>query len=202
MKQHSRKLFAFNMMSMDGCFEGPDHDISWHQVDEEFNQFAIEQTSAAGAILFGRVTYELMAGFWPTPAAKRDDPTVADLMNRLPKIVVSSTLQKTEWENTRLINDNIEAEITALKQQPGKDLAVFGSATLLSFLIEKNLVDEHRIMINPVVLGAGTPLFKDIESPLHLKFVKTRTFRSGNILLIYQAANGNERSESSTTLPA
>jgi dihydrofolate reductase len=85
-----RKLFAFNMVTLDGFFEGPNRDISWHTVDDEFNQFAVEQTSTVGAILFGRVTYELMASYWPSPAAQSDDPVVANLMNTLPKVVFSS----------------------------------------------------------------------------------------------------------------
>jgi len=184
-----RKLFTFNMVSLDGFFEGPSHDISWPNVDDEFNQFAIEQTGSVGTILFGRVTYELMASYWPTPAALEDDPFVADLMNRLPKIVFSRTLQKAEWNNTRLIKNNIAGEITTLKGQPGNDLAVFGSANLISSLHQMNLIDEHRIMVNPVVLGNGTPLFQGIKSPIRLKLLKTRTFRSGNVLLNYQPGN-------------
>jgi dihydrofolate reductase len=180
-----RKLFAFNMVSLDGFFEGPNQNISWHNVDDEFNQFAIEQTSSVDTILFGRVTYELMASYWPSPAATADDPIVAGLMNSLPKIVFSRTLQKAEWNNTRLINDNVAEEISQLKQRPGKDLALFGSANLLSTLIQMGLVDEHRIMVNPVVLGSGTPLFQGIRNPLNLELLKTRTFRSGNVLLCY-----------------
>ena len=181
-----RKLFAFNMVSLDGFFEGPNRDINWHNVDDEFNQFAIEQTSAVDTILFGRVTYELMAGYWPTPAATTDDPVIADLMNRLPKIVFSRTLQKAEWNNTRLIKDHIAEEITTLKQQPGKDLALFGSANLLSTLIQMGLIDEHRIIVNPIVLGSGTPLYQGLKEKLNLKLLKTKTFRNGNVLLYYQ----------------
>jgi len=181
-----RKLFAFNMVSLDGFFEGPNRDINWHNVDDEFNQFAIEQTSTVDTILFGRVTYELMAGYWPTPAATTDDPVIADLMNRLPKIVFSRTLQKAEWNNTRLIKDHIAEEITTLKQQPGKDLALFGSANLLSTLIQMGLIDEHRIIVNPIVLGSGTPLYQGLKDKLNLKLLKTKTFRNGNVLLYYQ----------------
>ncbi len=184
-----RRLFAFNMVTLDGFFEGPNQDISWHHVDDEFNQFAIEQTSTVDTILFGRVTYELMANYWPTPAATTDDPIVADLMNRLPKIVFSRTLQRAEWNNTRLIKDNIAEEISKLKQQSGKDLALFGSANLLSTLIQMDLIDEHRIMVNPVVLGSGTPLFQGIKGKFNLKLLKARTFRSGNVLLYYQPDN-------------
>jgi dihydrofolate reductase len=181
-----RKLFAFNMVTLDGFFEGPNQDISWHNVDDEFNQFAIEQTGTVDAILFGRRTYELMASYWPTDAAIKDDPTIAGLMNSLPKIVFSRTLQKAEWNNTRLIKDNIAEEILKLKGQPGKEIAVFGSADLLSTLIQLDLVDEHRIIVNPVVLGSGTPLFKNVKDRLNLKLTRSRTFDSGNVLLYYQ----------------
>ena len=181
-----RKLFTFNMVTLDGFFEGPNQDISWHHVDDEFNQFAIEQTSNLDTILFGRVTYQLMASYWPTPAAMTDDPIVAGIMNRVPKIVFSRTLERAEWNNTRLVKDHIAEEITMLKQQPGNDLALFGSANLLSTLMQMDLVDEHRIMVNPVVLGAGTPLFQGIRDKLNLKLLKVKTFRSGNILLHYQ----------------
>jgi dihydrofolate reductase len=183
-----RKLFAFNMVTLDGFFEGRNHDIGWHNVDDEFNQFAIEQARTVSAILFGRVTYELMASYWPTPAAQLDDPIVANLMNTLPKVVFSRTLQKAEWNNTRLIKSNIAEEVLKMKQEQGHDLAVFGSANLLSSLMQLNLVDEHRLMINPVLIGSGTPLFRNVKGRLNLKLVKTRTFGSGNILLYYQPA--------------
>ena len=111
-----RRLFSFNMVTLDGFFEGPNHEIDWHNADGEFNEFAIEQTSAVDTILFGRVTYQLMASYWPTPTALKNDPIVAGLMNRVPKIVVSQTLEKAEWNNTRLIKDHIAEEILKLKE--------------------------------------------------------------------------------------
>jgi dihydrofolate reductase len=181
-----RKLFAFNMVTLDGFFEGPNQDISWHNVDDEFNEFAVEQTGTLGAILFGRVTYEGMASYWPTPAAQSNDPVIASLMNTLPKVVFSRTLQKAGWNNTRLIKDNVADQILRMKQEPGNDLAVFGSANLLSSLMQMNLVDEHRVMVNPVLIGRGTPLFRNIDQKVNLKLLKTRTFKSGNVLLYYQ----------------
>jgi dihydrofolate reductase len=127
-----------------------------------------------------------MASYWPTPAAQSDDPVVANLMNILPKMVFSRTLQKAEWNNTRLINDNVAEEVLKMKQEPGNDLAVFGSADLLSSLLRLGLIDEHRVMINPVLIGSGTPLFRNIDQKVNLKLVKTRTFKSGNVLLYYQ----------------
>jgi len=184
-----RKLFSFNMVTLDGFFEGPNREIDWHNVDTEdgeFNEFAIEQLNAMDTLLFGRVTYQLMASYWPTPAAIEGDPIVADLMNRLPKVVVSRTLEKAEWNNTRLIKDHIAEEILKLKQQPGKDIALFGSANLMSTLMQMDLIDEHRIMVNPVILGDGNPLFKKTKDRQNLKLIRTRTFRSGNVLLCYQ----------------
>ena len=181
-----RKLFAFNMISLDGFFEGPDHDINWHNVDNEFNDFAIEQTSAVGALLFGRVTYQLMESYWPTPNALNDDPEIAGLMNSLPKIVISKTLEKAEWNNTRIIKDNLQEEILNLKKQPGKDLAVFGSANLLSTLMQMDLVDEHRVMVAPIILARGNPLFKDAAHKINLRLIRSRIFDSGNVLLYYE----------------
>jgi dihydrofolate reductase len=180
-----RKLIAFNLVTLDGFFEGPDHDINWHNVDDEFNEFAIEQTSSLGTLLFGRVTYQMMEAFWPTPMAIQTDPIVAGLMNGLPKVVFSRSLEKAEWNNTRLIKDHIAEEVTALKQQTGKDMAVFGSADLLTTLIQMDLVDEHRLLVNPIVLGSGSPIFKNVKNSFKLKLIKTRVFQNGNILLCY-----------------
>jgi dihydrofolate reductase len=180
-----RKTYFFILTSVDGFFEGPNHDIFWHNVDEEFNEFANEQLSSTDMLLFGRVTYEMMASYWPTPAAKADDPVIAGLMNALPKIVVSTTLDKAEWENTRLIKDNVAEEVGKLKQQAGKDMIVMGSSDLAVSLAEMGLVDEFRIMVNPVVLGAGKPVFSGIHGRMNLKLLKTRTFGNGNVLLYY-----------------
>ncbi|HTX79831.1 MAG TPA: dihydrofolate reductase family protein [Longilinea sp.] len=181
-----RKLIAFNLMTLDGFFEGPGHDIKWHNVDKEFDEFSIAQLESAGALLFGRVTYELMANFWPSEMALEDDPIVAKWMNSLPKVVFSRTLETAEWNNTRLVKTNVAGEITKLKQQPGKDLFLFGSADLAATLIKLGLIDEYRILLNPIVLGKGSPLFKGVEKPFKLSLVKTQTFQNGNILLYYQ----------------
>jgi len=181
-----RKVIFFMLTTLDGFFEGPNREIDWHNVDEEFNEFAIDQLNSVDVLLFGRVTYELMASYWPTPAAATDDPIVADKMNHLPKIVFSKTLSSVDWQNTRLVKENIAEEISKLKQQPGKDLIIFGSSDLAVTFIRHGLIDEYRIMVNPVVLGNGKPLFKGINDKLNLKLLKTKTFRSGNVLLYYQ----------------
>lgn len=181
-----RKLFVFNLVTLDGYFEGPNRDISWHNVDAEFNEYAIDMLNSVDTLLFGRVTYELMAGFWPTPDAIKNDPIVAGKMNSLPKIVFSKTLEKVEWNNTRLVKSNIEEETRKMKKLPGKDMALLGSGSIMSEFVQRSLIDEYRIMVNPIILGDGTPLFKGIKDRIKLKLVKTRTFRNGNVLLYYQ----------------
>lgn len=184
------KLFCFNMVTLDGFFEGPDPwSIDWHNANsQEFNDFAVEQLNTIGTLLFGRATYQGMASYWPSPAALESDPEVAGAMNSLPKVVFSRTLEAASWNNTRIVRDNIADEITRLKRQPGKDLALFGSARLMSTLMRLNVIDEHRVMVNPVVLGRGTPLFQGLERPLNLKLVGVRPFDSGNVLLRYAPA--------------
>jgi dihydrofolate reductase len=181
-----RKVIFQMMVTLDGFFEGPNREIDWHIVDEEFNAYANDLLNSVDVLLFGRVTYELMASYWPTSSATTDDPIIADKMNNLPKIVFSKTLEKAEWKNTRLVKGNIAEEVSKLKHQPGNDLAIFGSSDLALSLIPMDLIDEYRIIVNPVVLGSGKPLFKGINKRLNLKLLKTRTLGSGNVILYYQ----------------
>lgn len=176
------------MTTLDGFFEGPNQDISWHNVDEEFNEFAIDQLNETGTLLFGRITYQGMASYWPTDAAIHDDPEVAGLMNSLSKIVFSRTLDKPEWNNSRLVKNNVVEEVSKLKQQPGKDIAIFGSSDLAVTLAEQGLIDEYRIIVNPLFLGGGTPLLKGIKEKVNLKLLNARIFKSGNVLLYYAPA--------------
>jgi dihydrofolate reductase len=184
-----RKVFLFNMTTLDGFFEGPNQDISWHNTDEEFNEFAINQLHGIDTLLFGRVTYQIMASYWPTDSAISDDPEVAGLMNSLQKVVFSKTLDRADWNNSRLVKENTTEEVVKLKQQPGKDIAIFGSSALAVTLAENNLIDEYRIIVNPVFLGQGTSLLKGIKEKLNLKLLNARIFKSGNVLLYYAPAN-------------
>jgi len=181
-----RKVFVFNMISLDGYFEGPNREIDWHNVDTEFNEYAIDMLNSVDRLLFGRVTYELMASYWPTPEAMKKDPIVAERMNNLPKIVFSRTLNEVRWNNTRPMKENIEEEVKNMKTQSGKDMALLGSGNILTQFAQCALIDEYRIMVNPIALGNGKPLFKGIKDRLNLKLLTTRTFRNGNILLYYQ----------------
>jgi dihydrofolate reductase len=182
------KIIVFNLTTLDGFFEGPKQDISWHHVDEEFNDFAIEQLNTVDTLLFGRVTYEMMALYWPTPTAIKDDPVVAGKMNSLPKIVFSRTLPQADWQNTRLIKNNFVEEVSKLKKSPGKDMFIFGSSDLVVSFIPYGLIDEYRIMVNPIFLGAGKPLLKGIQNKVELKLIKTKIFKSGNVLICYEPA--------------
>jgi dihydrofolate reductase len=176
-----RKLFVSNLMSLDGFFEGPNHEFNWFTPDEEFFDYAREMLRSVDTILFGRRTYEHMAGYWPSAA--RDE--IADRMNSLPKVVVSSTLQKVEWNNSALIHGNIADEISKLKEKPGKGIVILGSAMLASFLLQEGLIDEYRVIVAPLLLGRGNSLFP-IKQPVTLRLEKTKLLHSGVIVLYYQ----------------
>lgn len=180
-----RKMFSFMMVSADGYHAAPGGALDWHTVDQEFSQFALAQLRQATTLVFGRVTYELMAAFWPTRFGKESDPDVANAMNTTPKVVISRTLAQATWSRTRIIGNNVEEELATLKQQPGSDVAVVGSSTLTAGLLQAGLLDELRIMVNPVILGWGSPLFAG-AAKTGLKLLETRPFASGNVLLRYQ----------------
>jgi len=183
-----RKVIFQMMVTLDGFYEGLNGDIDWHNVDKEFNEYAIDLLNSIDILLFGRKTYQMMAGYWPTPDAVKNSPVIAGKMNSLSKIAFSRTLTTVEWENTRLVKDNIPEEMAKLKRLPGKDIAIFGSSDLALTFIEHGLIDEYRIMINPVVLGAGKPLFLGIKTKLNLELAKRRVFKSGNVLGYYEPA--------------
>ena len=180
-----RKVLFFMMTTLNGFYERGQWEIDWHNVDDEFTRFAIEQIESVDTLLFGRVTYEGMASYWPTPAAIADSPATAEQMNSLPKIVFSNTLEKAEWGNTRLVRGNAAEEVAGLKEQAGKDVIIFGSSDLAVSLAERGLIDEYRIMVNPILLGAGKPVFNGLNRDVPLKLLGTRTFKNGNVLLTY-----------------
>ena len=148
-----RKLFVSNLMSLDGFFEGPNHEFNWFMPDEEFFDYAKDMLRSVDTILFGRATYEHMAAYWPS--AERDE--IAEKMNGLQKLVVSSTLKKTEWNNSTLITGDFVQEISRLKEEPGKDIVILGSATLASDLLQRGLIDEYRVDPRAFAAGAWPP---------------------------------------------
>ncbi len=178
-----KKLIVFNMLTVDGYFAGVNGEIDWHNVDAEFNEFAEKQTPEFGTLIFGRVTYELMAGYWPSAAALKDDSIIAGIMNSANKIVFSRSLKSVEWNNSRLVKDINPDEIKKLKEAAEKDMAIFGSGQIVQQFAKLGLVDEYRLMINPIILGAGKPLFKEYQT---LKLLSSREFKNGNVLLSYR----------------
>jgi dihydrofolate reductase len=185
-----RKLFSFMVVTLDGFYEGPNKEFDWPTVDEEFNDFAVRQLNDVDTLLFGRVTYEGMAAYWPTREAVEYDPLIARLMNDVPKIVYSSTLDEATWNNTTLVTEDAATSVAALKKQPGKDLALFGSPKLTVSLLEAGLVDELRVMVAPLLLGAGATLFRGLSGRVPLELTTTTTFSSGNVLLSYHPVRG------------
>ncbi len=181
-----RKVIASEFVTLDGYFSGPNGELDWHNVDEEFNEWAIELIESIDTMLFGRVTYEGMASYWPTPMATMDDPIVAGKMNSTHKLVFSNTLETADWENTTLVTGDAAEEIAKLKQQSGMDMVIYGSGKLVSSLTARGLVDELRIFVNPVVLGSGVPLFQGMSERVNLRLTGTRVFKSGNVLLCYE----------------
>ena len=181
-----RKLTVFNLVTLDGYFAGPGGDISWHNVDPEFQELANASANSGNTLLFGRVTYELMASYWPTPEAIKDDPVVAQGMNSAEKVVFSRTLKNVDWNNTRLVRDDMLSEVRRLKQRSGKDLTVLGSGSIVAQLAQERLIDEFEILLNPVVIGQGKTMFEGVKDRFSLKLLNTRTFKNGNILLNYE----------------
>jgi dihydrofolate reductase len=187
-----RKLNVFNFVTLNGYFKGPGGDISWHRHGGEENEFSKEGAQSGSVILFGRVTYEMMASYWPTPQASKDFPEVAEGMNKSEKIDFSTTLNKADpivigWNNTKVIKGNIIEEIRKMKQTPGKDMIVLGSGSIVTQFAEKDLIDTYQFMVDPVALGDGTPIFKGIGHKLDLKLMETKTFKSGVVLLSYRS---------------
>lgn len=183
-----KELILFNMISLDGFFAGPGGELDWHNVDAEFNTFAIDQfrTSAVDTLLFGRVTHQLMAAYWPTAEACEGDPVVVRIMNETPKLVFSRTLTRVEWENTRLVPRDAAGEIAERKKASGGNLMLLGSARLAATLSPQGLIDEYRLMVNPVLLGSGRAHFSGFGGRQRLRLVGTRTFLSGKVLLSYR----------------
>lgn len=184
-----RKLLVFNHVSLDGYFVDMNGDMSWAKADHqdaEWNEFVSGNAGGGGTMIFGRITYELMASFWPTPFAIENMPAVAEGMNRMPKILFSRTLNEASWNNTKLVKGNIAAEMRKLKQEPGDGMVIMGSGTIISQFAQEGLIDEYQIVVNPIALGKGRTMFEGIEEKLNLKLITSRAFRNGNVLLSYE----------------
>jgi dihydrofolate reductase len=184
-----RKLTVFNHVTLDGYFVDPQGDMSWaHNLgpDPEYQKFVAENASGEGELLFGRVTYDLMTRYWPTPMAHKNDPVVAEGMNRMRKVVFSRTLENPSWNNTRLVKTDPSAEVRQMKNEDGPPMVILGSGSIVSQLARQGLIDEYQIVLNAIAIGKGRTLFEGVRDRLKLKLGKTRAFGNGNVFLSYQ----------------
>lgn len=183
-----RRVVVTEFLTLDGVMEAPDQ---WQGpfFNDEMGKYKLDELRASDALLLGRVTYEAFADYWPSIT---DDEGFAERMNGLPKYVVSTTLNKVEWNNSTLIKENVADEISRFKQQDGQDIVVYGSADLVKTLMQHDLVDEYRLMIHPVVVGHGKHLFQAGVDTKALKLVDTQTFDTGAMVLTFQPADNEE----------
>jgi dihydrofolate reductase len=188
-----RKLSSFTNISLDGYFADAKGGFSWGHAakkDPEFDAFVADNAKGGGALLFGRLTYEIMVQYWPSPMAAKDNPVVAEGMNNLQKVVFSRTLKEATWKNTTLVSGDLATEVRKLKEGPGDDMVILGSGSIVAQLAQEKLIDEFQIVVQPVVLGSGKTLFAGVKDTVDLSLGKTRTFPSGKIFLRYTPANG------------
>lgn len=183
-----RKITVFNHISLDGYFVDRNGQMNWaHSApdNQEWNAFVSQNASGSAIFLFGRVTYDLMVGFWPTAMAHQNMPEVAKSMNNSKKMVFSRKLDKVNWQNTTLLKGDLITEMRRLKQEPGDDFVIFGSGTIVTQLAERGLIDEYQLVVNPIALGAGRTMFEGLKTNLTLKLSRSRTFSNGNVVLWY-----------------
>jgi dihydrofolate reductase len=187
-----RKLVLFLHASLDGFVEGPngEMDIGWVSYDTDMEKHAKDILSTADTVIWGRGTYQMMHSYWPSvpsdPSASQHERNHAEWIEKTAKIVFSTTLEKVEWNNSRLVKGNVEEEINYLKQQPGKDMVILGSPRFAHHLMQLDLIDEYKITVSPVLIGKGLPLFQGLKEKINLKLIENKTFDSGVIGLVYQ----------------
>ena len=183
-----RNVIVFVNLTADGYLAGPNGELDWAHKDPddaEWNAFVAENAKGGGALLFGRKTYEMMAGYWPTPMAAQQNPVVAERMNALPKFVVSRTLDQAAWSNTVVLKGDLVAATRKLKDTIGPDIAILGSGSIVTQLAQAKLIDGFQIVVCPLVLGPSKRLFDGVRHPLNLSLTGTREFKNGSVLLNY-----------------
>jgi dihydrofolate reductase len=174
-------------VSIDGCYADRNGDMSWaHRNDPEIRAFTADNAKGGGMLVFGRVTYQMMEAYWPSPHAAQNEPAVAERINALPKVVFSKTLERADWSNTTLARGELEREIGKLKQG-SLDIAILGSGSLVAALADANLIDAYQLMIVPVILGDGKRLFRGVKKPPRLELESTRRFANGNVFVSYRS---------------
>jgi dihydrofolate reductase len=184
-----RKIIVFENITLNGMMAGPKGELDWAIQDAEVTDYTREGGDTIDTFVFGRVTYDMMAMFWPTPAGKSANPVFANALNKAQKIVFSRTLKKAEWQPTEVIPEIDKEKVIKEKERPFKDIMIFGSRSIVSQLTRLGLIDEYQLMVNPIILGKGLPLFDETLGKVNLKLVRSRAFKSGLELLVYQPIN-------------
>ncbi len=185
-----RKLKFFMHTTLDGFVAGPNGELNWAKLDEDILDFVAAITDNVSTAFYGRVTYELMESYWPKageqPNATKHTIEHAAWYSKISKVVLSKTMNETGLINTKVISENISDKINELKQQDGKDILIFGSPTASLSLLNLGLIDEFLLFVNPILIGQGNPLFKNIKEKMELELVETKTFSSGVVALSYK----------------
>jgi len=188
-----RKIFLHIMMSLDGFIENPERELDWHFVDDEFEEYINDVLRSIDGMIFGRKSHQLLAQYWPTagenPEASKQHLESARLMRSLPKYAISSGNYATDWENSYVIDGDIASTIRELKSKPGKDIALFAGASAFQALDALGLVDEYRVLVNPILLGGGTSLFGAGRRREQLRLLGIKPFKSGAVVLSYAPAH-------------
>lgn len=184
-----RKIVLFMHSSLDGFAAGAKGEMDWIKVDDDMFEYAGKQTDDADTALYGRITFQMMDSYWPTagnsPDASKHDIQHSTWYNKVNKIVLSNSLKDTNHPNTKFISGNIQEQVLNLKNQPGKNILIFGSPSACHTLMQYNLIDEYWLFVNPILLGSGIPIFNKISSSVNLKLAESVTFKSGVIALHY-----------------
>jgi dihydrofolate reductase len=186
----TRKLQVFESISLDGYFTGANGELNWAQAappDEEWNAWVSSNAQGGGALLLGRVTYDMMIKWWPTDAAKQAMPKVAEGMNRMAKYVASRTMKKATWENTTVITGDLAAEVKKLKAMDGPGITILGSGQIIGQLADAGLIDSYQLVVVPAAIGKGRSIFEGISKPRQMTLTSQRAFRNGNVVLDYRA---------------
>ncbi|TWF42798.1 dihydrofolate reductase [Chitinophaga polysaccharea] len=185
-----RKIVSFMHISLDGLIAGPNGEMDWIRVNDEIFDYAGDRTNNSDTVLYGRVTYDMMEGYWPT-AADKPNPSKHDIEHstwykQVDKVVLSRTMNGQQRDKTTIIHDDVEKQILAIKEKPGKEIIIFGSPRATQTLMQYGLVDEFWLFVNPVLLGKGIALFKDVPGKVSLKLLKSHAFSSGVVCLHYE----------------
>jgi dihydrofolate reductase len=187
------KILVFNNVSVDGLFSDTDGGVGWAKRDsEELTEYVKQSRGAISTYLFGKTTYQMFAGFWPTPAGKAANPYFAKILNDGQKVVFSKSLTNAAWENTVIEPKADASTIDRLRSSSDGDCLIFGSGTLVRNLTEKGLIDEYQLVLNPIILGSGRPLFSPLPASIELQLLEAKTFRNGTVLLRYQPIRRGE----------